>query len=65
MGSVIRVYSVVYDVMWDFEDGELCEVCFGYKSNINFVYVEKGLEFQLVIGKPIGVPEDYTQGGWL
>jgi hypothetical protein len=38
-------------------------VCFEYKSNIDFAHVQKGLEFQLVIGKPIGVPEDYKQRG--
>ena len=35
---------------------------FGYESNIDFVHVEKGLEFQFVVGEPIGVPEDYAQG---
>ena len=36
---------------------------FGYESNIDFVHVEKCLEFQFVVGEPIGVPEDYAQEG--
>jgi len=53
---------VVYSVAWDFKTLSSCKVCFGCENIIDFVRVEKILNFQFVVGEPIGFPEDYTKG---
>jgi hypothetical protein len=36
---VIGVYSVVYRVVWNFEDGSGCEMCFRNEGDVDFMHV--------------------------
>jgi hypothetical protein len=64
MGGVVSVYGMIDGIMRDVKTVRDVKCVSDIRAISIVCMSKKSLKFQLVIEKPICVPDNYTQGGW-